>query len=483
LLGRAGQGRKALRHICDGAKSSGRGNKRRRFASFTGMPSLKPGQLLRCVDSNAACRVEALIGDGGQGEVYRVHLDGETYALKWYNDVVLRIDAGLRSRLQVAIDHGPPSPSFLWPFELVTLPDGSRLGYLMRLRQPSWLKIQSVLAQEVRPSFRVLAMIGWQLTEALLALHAKGLIYQDLNAGNVFFDPASGRIELCDNDNVDVDGAPSVMGGVWEFQAPEVVLRQSGPSRATDLHSLAVMLFRLLHIGHPLIGRCELHHPNLTDPSVLRRLYGTEARFVFDPGDESNRPLPERHGPVLGHWAIYPHGLRQLFTRAFTVGLYDPAHGRVQETEWRRALRHLHDAVFRCPRCSAQNFYDPQRLAEGRRTFACWGCGADLPSAPPRIGIRRQGAKAAEAPLHVLVLDAGARLYAHHMGEGDGEGAAPWAELQTEPVRALRNLGPRPWRAWRAGAAGPTEVAPGAALAVEPSLRVEFGRAVGEIKA
>src|SRR5699024_4243726 len=119
------------------------------------------------------------------------------------------------------------------------------------------------------------------------------------------------QIEICDNDNVDIDGAPSVMGGVWEFQAPEVVLRQSGPSRVADLYSLAVMLFRLLHIGHPLIGRCELKYNNLADHAVLQRIYGTEARFVFDPADESNRPLPERHGPVIAHWAIYPKALRR----------------------------------------------------------------------------------------------------------------------------------------------------------------------------
>jgi len=191
------------------------------------MSALRPGQLLRCVQSNASCRVETLLGEGGQGEVYRVSLDGQPYALKWYNDIVLRVDRSLRRRLEVAIDHGAPSAEFLWPFELVTLADGSRLGYLMRLRHPDYLKIQSVLAEQVRPSFRALSTTALRLTNALLALHSKGLVYQDLNAGNVFFDPETGAIEICDNDNVDIDGAPSVMGGVWEFQAPEVVLKLS----------------------------------------------------------------------------------------------------------------------------------------------------------------------------------------------------------------------------------------------------------------
>jgi eukaryotic-like serine/threonine-protein kinase len=444
------------------------------------MTALKPGQLLRCVESKASCRVDGLLGEGGQGEVYRVTLDGLPYALKWYNDVVLRVDRTLRRRLEVAIDHGAPSSEFLWPFELVTLPDGTRLGYLMRLRSPEYLKIQSVLAEQVRPTFRVLAMTALRLTNALLALHSKGLVYQDLNAGNVFFDPDTGAIEICDNDNVDIDGAPSVMGGVWEFQAPEVVLRQAGPSRATDLHSLAVMLFRLLHIGHPLIGRCELAHHNLTDQSVLRRIYGTEARFVFDPASESNRPLPDRHGPVLGHWAIYPQSVRDLFVRAFTEGLYDPSHGRVQETEWRRAMSQLHDTVETCSHCRAQNFYDPQRIVNRQTSFQCWRCGGTLASTPPRIGIRRPQARTGEQPSSVVVLEPGAFLYGSHIGQID-TGAAV-ADVVAEPALSLRNLGQTPWHAVLPQGASSVEIVPGEAVTIAAGVRVNFGRAIGELK-
>lgn len=446
------------------------------------MPALRPGQLLKCVDSPATCRVEALIGEGGQGEVYRVSLDGRPYALKWYHPIALRVDRSLCQRLQVAVHRGAPTPEFLWPFELVTLPDGSSLGYLMQLRCESYLKIQSVLAGEVHPSFRALATIGCRLTEALMALHTKGLVYQDLNAGNLFFDRQTGQIEICDNDNVDIDGAPSVMGGVWEFQAPEVVLRHNGPSRATDLHSLAVMLFRILHIGHPLIGRCELDHHNLTDQAVLRRIYGTHARFVFDPADDSNRPLPDRHGPVLAHWAIYPQTLRDAFTRAFTDGLFDPQNGRVQESEWRRVLRQLHDSVLTCRGCGAQNFHDPQRLAARQPTFPCWGCGAPLSTAPPRIGLRRASARAQEAPAHVVVLDPGARLQTHHLDATSVAGAETVAQVIDKPSLALMNLSAQSWSVMRDAQATPVKVAPSECVPLASGMRIDFGRVVGEVK-
>lgn len=441
------------------------------------MASLKHGQQLRGITSGVGCRVQSLIGEGGQGEVYTVELDGQPYALKWYNDVVLRVDRGLRGRLQVLIDRGAPSPKFLWPFELVTLPGGARLGYLMRLRNAGFQKIHSLLRQEVRPTFRARATLACLLTDALFALHSKGLAYQDLNAGNVFFDPETGDLEICDNDNVDVDGAPSVMGGVWEFQAPEVVLRQAGPTRATDLHSLAVMLFRILHIGHPLIGRRAAEFPNLSDDRAIRRLFGTEARFVFDPVDESNRPLPQEHGPVAGHWALYPKFLTDLFTRAFTEGLYDPS-ARVVETEWRRATSRLRDSVMSCPACGAKSFYDAQRFAARQVSFACWSCSAQVPSSPPRIGIRRAGARASEPPSHVIVLEPGAQLFAHHSAGTEYDFSHPTAEVTAD--LALRNLSRREWAVTQGSVA--TRVGHQGTVPLVSGLRVQFERAEGEIK-
>jgi DNA-binding helix-hairpin-helix protein with protein kinase domain len=459
------------------------------------MNHLRPGQSLRGLSSTLTVRVEQLLGEGGQGGVYLVEFDGQHYALKWYHDMVLRVDRGLLARLQVAIDRGAPAGNFLWPFELVTLPDGSGLGYLMRLRGDRYEKVANLLHGQVEAPFRVLSTMCCQLTDALFALHSKGLAYQDLNAGNVFFDPQNGDIEICDNDNVDIDGAPSVMGGVWEFQAPEVVLRQAGPSRATDLHSLAVMLFRILHMGHPLVGARELAYLNLSDEAAMRKLYGTEARFVFDPADDSNRPLPDRHGPVIGHWAIYPQFLRDLFTRAFTEGLYDPSHGRVQETEWRRALAQLRDAVHTCPQCGAGNFYDMKRVAARQPTFPCWNCATPLPTAPLRLGLGRAGGRPGEAPAHVIVLEPGARVYGHQVGsssefatavgevrsEVGGKARVDPAEEKSSHSLVLHNLSRSPWTAKTEGSS--QTVASGASIALCAGLHLDFGRISGVVKA
>jgi DNA-binding helix-hairpin-helix protein with protein kinase domain len=442
------------------------------------MQTLKIGTTLYCIESRQPCIVRELLGEGGQGEVYLVTVGNEERALKWYNDLVLRVDQSLQRRLQLAIDMGAPSPHFLWPQELVTDPQHRRLGYVMRLRRKGTVKMQALLAQEVRPSFRTIAFAGWQLTDALFALHGLGLAYRDMNAGNIFVDPRRGQVEVCDNDNVDIDGAPSVIGGVMEYQSPEVVLRHAGPSRASDLHSLAVMLFRMLHIGHPLVGAREAEFANLADPKVMRRLYGSEARFVFDPIDASNRPTPEAHGPVLGHWAIYPQTLRDLFTRAFTVGLYDPA-SRVQESEWRRALRMLHDAILTCPACGAQNFHDPQR----KSAAACWGCGRPLPGAPLRLGLRRRNAGRGEVPDHVIVIEPGACIFADQFGLAKMNPQAVVAEVMPSPGQSaprLRNFSDVSWTVQ--DIAGSRSIHSGEEVLVVPGLRLAVGDIVGTVR-
>ncbi|WP_428424622.1 protein kinase domain-containing protein [Methylibium sp.] len=441
------------------------------------MPKLRIGQRLLGTNSGLPVVIEAFLGEGGQGEVYRVLLGPERFALKWYNERMLAVDPRLRGRIEAAIEARAPLERFLWPFELVTRDDGSGLGYLMRLRGEQYVNLVDLIGGDIRPSFRVLALLCFQLADAFFALHAKGLSYQDISAANVFVDPRSGDIQICDNDNVDVDGAASVMGGTPEYQSPELVLRRGGPRRTTDLYALAVLLFRVLHVGHPLIGRREFAFANIAAPEARGKLYGSEPVFVFDPVDESNRPDPQVHGPVIAHWSIYPQFVKDLFTKAFTEGLFDPEHGRVQETQWRRAMSQLRDAVMVCSGCGGESCYDARRVRQG--VIHCWGCDATLSAAPPRIGLRRAGARSGEAPAHVVILEPGVLLHPHHTSGGEYDFSRITAEVLGQPL-ALMN---RSSQAWTAVFADRSEqVVPGAALLLENGLRVRFGHVEGEVK-
>ena len=319
---------------------------------------LSPGDEVRVDSSAVPCRVERLLGAGGQGEVYRATVGGSALALKWYYD---HAATGKQwATLRSLIDAGAPDARFLWPVELVTGASGPGFGYLMALRKPRYKRISDLLVRRVTPSFRSLATAGAHLAEGFLQLHAKGLCYRDISTGNVFFDPAIGEVLICDNDNVGVDRKPGGILGTPRFMAPEVVRGEALPSTQTDLYSLAVLLFLILVNHHPLDGRKEaaIH---CFDSPAMTRLYGTEPVFIFDPADHSNEPVPGYHDNALAFWPVYPAFLRNLFTKSFTAGITDPDHGRVRETAWRTALTRLRDAIFYCG-CGAENFYDAEAL-------------------------------------------------------------------------------------------------------------------------
>ena len=348
------------------------------------------------------CRIVDFIGGGGQGEVYRADLRGEMVAVKWYRPAL----AGplQHKALDELIGKGEPSGAFLWPLDFVTKPESSSFGYIMPLRDPRFVSMSELMRRNVDPDARVLATTGYSLAEAFLSLHTQGLCYRDISFSNIFFDPGSGDVLICDNDNVAVDG--SALGrilGTPRFMAPEVVRGEALPSSRTDLFSLAILLFNIFFIHHPFEGAREQHH-KIFDIAAMRAIYGERPVFIFDPDDNSNRPVPGHHQNALDLWPYYPKFFRELFIRAFTHGVADPDNGRVRESQWRKAMIRLRDSVLQCDACGgdAESFWDP---LEPWSSISCWRCGKAF--TPPLY-------LEFETAARLLALP-GARLWPHHL--------------------------------------------------------------------
>ena len=167
---------------------------------------------------------------------------------------------------------GPPSDRFLWPLDLVSTARNPDYGYLMPLRESRFKGIVDLMKRRAEPSFRALCTACFELAHHYMLLHSKGLSYRDISFGNVFFDPKTGEVRICDNDNVTVNGETAGgVAGTPRFMAPEIVRGQAKPSTETDLFSLAVLLFYMLFMHHPLEGAreagCEhiLQKPYLPD--------------------------------------------------------------------------------------------------------------------------------------------------------------------------------------------------------------------------
>jgi serine/threonine protein kinase len=443
---------------------------------------LTPGQIVQTHYSGEPCQVERFLGGGGQGEVYRAQWSGGQYALKWYFPHTATREQSIALQKLVQ-HHRPPSDRFLWPLDLAVAPQVRGFGYLMRLREPRFHSLFDLVSRRIDPTFATLTIAAIQLVDSFHKLHADGLCYRDISFGNAFFDPDTGEVLICDNDNVAENRSP-VTGvlGTPDFMAPELVRMEALPSRQTDLFSLAVLLFYMFCNSHPLVGKRILAIRSWDYPA-RKKMFGLEPLFIFDPHDDSNAAVPRSLDPygeagdnALATWPLYPQFLRDLFTKAFTSGIRDAEHGRVTEGEWKFTLGRLQDSLLgSCP-CGSQNFFDPTQLdASGRYRKACWSCG-QAPPLPLRLCIGKL----------TIMLGAGTRLAAHHLDDHSNlDSAAPIAEVVPHPtspnVFGLKNTSDSRWTATTEGGVM-KDIDPGKSIVLARGTKIAFGRQTGEIR-
>jgi DNA-binding helix-hairpin-helix protein with protein kinase domain len=415
--------------------------------------------------------VGALLGSGGQGACYEAQVDGGRFALKWYHDHYAEIDSGLYTRLAKAVERGAPDTRFLWPLELVQSPGRRSFGYLMPLRDPAYIGMRELLApppKRVELSLAQRATVCAHIAHCFLELHARGFCYQDVNFGNIFLNPATADVLICDNDNVNIDGADASIYGTRKFMAPEIVRRECLPSTKTDLFSMAVMFFYVLFGWHPLDGRREAE-TRILDANAENRLYGTQPLFIFDPNDDANGPLAPMHDALVYRWRSLPEDLRGLLLRSFTSGLHSPG-ARVHEYEWQKAFAAVRDKAFACDQCGYENVVDQVDRASPT-AGSCAYCEETL-AAPPVLML---GGRA-------VVLEDGLELSSDRLF-GDSEPLAT-ATVIAHPDRpgtlGLRNLGATTWRAEVPGYSA-TPIGTGKTIRLLHGLRLDFGRAVADV--
>jgi len=208
----------------------------------------------------------------------------------------------------------------------------------------------------------------------------------------------------------------------------------------------------------------------------MTKLYGTDPLFIFDPDDDSNRPVPGYHDNVLAFWPLYPQFLRDLFTKAFTDGIRDPQNGRVRESEWRAAMVRLRDSIVYCANCGAENFYAAAALqAPGGKPGSCWSCNKQV-QLPPRIRIGNT----------VVMLNHDTQLFPHHiddqrMYDFSQPVAAVTRHPQEPSIWGLKNLCDEKWVITTADGAI-KDVEPGRSTRLAVGLKVNFGKTEGKVR-
>ena len=313
--------------------------------------------------------ITQLLGQGGQGAVYRASYRGRDYALKMYFTKKLKNPAMFRENLQRLCEDGSSSPAFVMPL-MMTADTSEGFGFLMELIPPEYAPFSDILNARVKFSgLYSIVNAAIKITSAFRELHNSGRSYQDLNDGGFFIRPTDGDVLICDCDNIAPYGENLGIAGKPGYMAPEIVRGEKAPDKLTDRYSLAVVLFRLLLRGDPLEGGRVLKSVCLTEDAE-RRHYGYEPMFVYDPSDDSNRPVRGVHNNIIKFWRIMPDYIRDAFTISFTDGLFQPEK-RLIEKQWLDLLVRMRGDICACT-CGAQGFISgSERDPDGKVVCPC----------------------------------------------------------------------------------------------------------------
>lgn len=422
----------------------------------SGSQLLASGQRIKTMLGETAI-VKSLIGQGGQGSVYVVSYAGKDMALKWYRKNVFISPSEFKANLKSNIMAGPPAPQFIWPLDMTADQDDS-FGYIMELRPKGYYEATEFLLHNVTfASFRRAVDACLNVVSAFRQLHNAGYSYKDINGGNFFFDPKTGKALICDNDNVAPSSVQTGIIGTPRFMAPEVVTRQTMPNGHSDRHSMSVLLFMLLCMGHPLEGSRSLC-PVLGAAQQLA-LYGTDPVFMMDPDNHVNAPNEIIHRDVVRVWDCFPQYMRDIFVRAFSHDALTNPQTRPTEKDWLKALVRFRSDMITCS-CGNEVF------TEGGAGAVCDACGKPVRSAC------RLKLKDLEYSIP-LVYDT--RLYRVQVGVCNADEALdPIAQVVrsggSKPVLGLRNASKQSWNAITSkGDRRP--VAPGEVIPIKPGIQ------------
>ena len=385
-------------------------------------------------------KVLSVIGSGGQGIVYLVRFNGQKWALKWY-DI---------NKMAIKPDGFDSFEDILNTYKLEIDPLTGRA-----VKRP--VKFNTLSAM-------VTCVIN--IVNAFRQLHRAGKSYQDLNDGGFFINVNTGAVLVCDCDNIAPDGSNFGIGGKPGYMAPEIVRGIAQPNVQTDKYSLAVVLFKLLFRGDPMEGEKVVRDVCLTESSELKH-YGQNAVFVYDPNDDSNRPVRGIHDNIIKFWRIYPDYIKDAFIRSFTTGITDPSK-RIIENEWQKLFIRLRSEIIQCG-CGRTNF-SSMFIHQNEKTFKCPKCGMEFVT----IGFSNRDYR---TPLYL-----GCKFYACEIIPESDDFSAVAGELVENKLKpgvlGIKNCSDRQWKAKMPDGVF-YDIAPGKGFPVWQGLEIDFG----EVKA
>jgi tetratricopeptide (TPR) repeat protein len=228
-------------------------------------------------------RIEAELGTGGMGRVYRAVLtedttfasEGETVALKVVHPHLLASPGFFKRFLREGeLGRSVNHPNVVRTYDADALAVADQQVHFLVMEYVEGQTLRQLLDQLGRVGEELCRHIAREVAGGLVAIHEKGAIHRDLKPENVLI-TADHVVKIMDlgvarvaEETLRISG-PEDFAGTPLYAAPEQVSRKKVDCRA-DLFSLGVILYELSTGRHP--------HPGLDWMEVLAKLVDEEPR-------------------------------------------------------------------------------------------------------------------------------------------------------------------------------------------------------------
>lgn len=419
----------------------------------------KPGTVLKTL-GDRELQIVREYESGGRYSSYEVTAGGEPKILRWYTGSP--VDGDLLTfwnRMKAMAESGDPVNTPFWP-EDITEFSQEGFGLVIRELPEGSFSFRDLLCGKAKlSSYRQMADIAIHLISVWHRLLEAGYCCAD-HPCDFYIQRSTGNVFLGDIDKCILPGEEISVMENRMYLSPERVLGEGTPGMYNDRFVLGIYLFELFCGTHPLCGKKSLI-PLIT-PETERKLFGSEALFLFDPEDDSNGPVPGIHQWVVHRWERLPENLKQLFCRHFgREGLEDPD-ARPADLEWLQALLRFRGSLLSCS-CGYE------WLAGNQMNHTCEKCG-----------------KTYTVPLQIVLGDysrpaiRGARIFSGQVGPCSFAGAMTTVAQVVEKNGAPGVLGlqNRTGESWTVTAPGrdPYRIEPGKVVHLKAGITIRIGQ-------
>jgi hypothetical protein len=199
-------------------------------------------------------------------------------------------------------------------------------------------------------------------------------------------------------------------------------------------------------------------------------LFGSKPVFIYDPADDSNRPVAGVHNNAIKLWPLFPEFFHEAFIHSFAKGMKDPQ-VRLPDNEWQKTLVRLRDELFViCPSCGRAI---PLTHTGKNTGLSCGGCGSSS-SYPKTLNVKK----------YALPLFPGKKLYACHTVDANDDYTTITGEVvmnkNNPALWGIKNLSQDTWVMTPPDGEA-KDVPPGGGIPIGAGVAVDFKGVKGKI--